>query len=194
MSGGSSSSSKNACPALASFFERHLADIVCLQEHKIPKPQLANRTEPRQLSHVPGYESFWSCCVDDSSRGMNGVCTYARTGSVVRADPAPLAAALNGDGGGDGNGDGENDSCWLNRQGRCVKTDHGTFVLFNVYVPASGGQPLRNKMKFLNALRRAMQGSRRAGRSGGRLEHHAPAVGRVLVRPRRVRERRDKRG
>lgn len=32
----------------------------------------------------------------------------------------------------------------------------GNFVLFNVYVPASSGQPLSYKMKFLNALRRAM--------------------------------------
>jgi exonuclease III len=39
-------------------------------------------------------------------------------------------------------------------------TDHGSFVLFNVYVPASGGQPLAYKMKFLTALRRAMQHER----------------------------------
>jgi exonuclease III len=39
-------------------------------------------------------------------------------------------------------------------------TDHGSFVLFNVYVPASGGQPISYKMKFLQALRRAMQQQR----------------------------------
>lgn len=151
-SSGSSNSNSNTCSALAEFFDRHRADIVCLQEHKIPKSQLANRTEPRQLSHVPGYESFWSCCVDENSRGMNGVCTYARIGSVVRADPSPLASAMVGGGEGD-------DGC-LNRQGRCIKTDHGEFVLFNVYVPANGGQPLKNKLKFLNALRQAMQQTR----------------------------------
>jgi exonuclease III len=39
-------------------------------------------------------------------------------------------------------------------------TDHGSFVLFNVYAPANSGQPLSYKMKFLNALRRAMQRQR----------------------------------
>ena len=39
-------------------------------------------------------------------------------------------------------------------------TDHGNFVLFNVYVPASGGNSLTYKMKFLNALRRAMKRER----------------------------------
>jgi hypothetical protein len=39
-------------------------------------------------------------------------------------------------------------------------TDHGSFCLFNVYVPATGGQPLSYKMKFLQALRRAMQRER----------------------------------
>jgi hypothetical protein len=39
-------------------------------------------------------------------------------------------------------------------------TDHGDFVIFNVYVPAGGGSPLTYKMKFLNALRRAMKKQR----------------------------------
>ena len=129
-----------SCTALATYFARHGgADIVCLQEHKIPKTQLASRSEPRHASRVPGYESFWSCCVDERKKGLNGVVTFARRNVVVAADPAPLGSPE------------------LDAQGRCVMTDHGTFCLFNVYVPASGGQPLAFKMKFLNALRRAMQ-------------------------------------
>ena len=33
--------------SIASYFQRHNADIVCLQEHKIPKQQLSSRSEPR---------------------------------------------------------------------------------------------------------------------------------------------------
>jgi len=52
--------------ALASYWERHGSpDIVCLQEHKIPKSQLSNRSEPKGCAHLDGYESFWSCCTDE---------------------------------------------------------------------------------------------------------------------------------
>jgi len=129
--------------ALRYFFQdRHGADIVCLQEHKIPRKQLSERCEPRQASSLAGYESFWSCCTDKGYLGLNGVVTYAKRGSVRRADAMPLGSPD------------------LDGQGRCVVTDHGAFVLFNVYVPASGGQPLSYKMKFLSALRRAMQRER----------------------------------
>jgi len=117
--------------------------IVCLQEHKIPHQQLSSRSEPRQAAAVPGYESFWSCCLDPERQGFNGVVTYAKTGTVLRADAAPLRDAA------------------LDRQGRCVMTDHGKFVVFNVYVPNSGGHPMAMKMKFLNAMRNAMHRERR---------------------------------
>lgn len=135
-------SAKHPSAALAAYFERHGGDIICIQEHKIPRPQLTSRSEPRQSSTVEGYESFWSCCVDDQKKGLNGVVTYARSGTVIKADAAIL---------------GSED---LDRQGRCIMTDHGAFCLFNVYAPASGGQPLAYKMRFLNALRRAMHRQR----------------------------------
>lgn len=134
---------KNQCQALADYFTRHGSpDIVCLQEHKIPKPQLSNRTEPHRCANVEGYESFWSCCVDEKSKGMNGVVTYCKKGIVRAANAFPF----------------ENSS--LDDQGRCVMTDHGKFVVFNVYVPASGGHSVTKKMKFLQALRRVMKKQR----------------------------------
>jgi exonuclease III len=45
----------------------------------------------------------------------------------------------------------------LDGQGHRVMTDHGTFVLFDVYVPASSRQLISYKMKFLQAFQRAMQ-------------------------------------
>lgn len=122
------------------FLKRHGdPDIVCIQEHKIPLKQLASRSEPFGCADVDGYESFWSCCTDSQKRGFNGVVTYAKKGSVQGADSRPLGCEE------------------LDNQGRVVMTDHGAFVVFNVYAPASGGNSLTYKMKFLNALRRAMR-------------------------------------
>jgi exonuclease III len=69
---------------------------------------------------------------------MNGVATYAKRGTVISADAFPLGNSK------------------LDDQGRCVMTDHGTFVVFNVYVPASGGTTISDKLQFLRALRSAM--------------------------------------
>jgi exodeoxyribonuclease III len=131
-----------ASSALAEYMGRHGADIFCLQEHKIPLSQLSARSEPRGSSTVEGYESFWSCCSDTSKRGFNGVVTYVKQGMVVSANSKPLGSPD------------------LDEQGRCIMTDHGSFVVFNVYAPANGGNPLTYKMKFLNALRRAMKEQR----------------------------------
>ena len=54
----------------------------------------------------------------------------------------------------------------LDSQGRCVMTNHGDWVLFNVYVPNGSGttEGLVNKIKFLNALRSAMKRQREEGK------------------------------
>jgi exonuclease III len=162
------------------FYDRHLADIVCLQEHKIAKSILADRSIPSIIGGGGGYhgggknhkrtrkssadataaadsqyyESFWSCCTDDRYKGLNGVVTYARIGTVRRASASPLTMMVRSS----NNNKPEED--W-NAHGRCLLTDHGSFVLFNVYVPcASSSSSLPLKMKFLRALRRAMQRER----------------------------------
>lgn len=138
--------SRSQC--LANYLARHSADIFCVQEAKIPLSQLSSRSEPLGCSSIPGYESFWcpNNSPDASKRGFNGVCTYAKAGLVRSADCRPLG------------------SDEFDDQGRCIMTDHGGFVLFNVYVPAGGGNPLSYKMKFLNALRRAMKRKREEGK------------------------------
>jgi exodeoxyribonuclease III len=148
-----SSSSKSKTPSSAPF-AHYLAlhnspAILCLQEHKIPIASLSSRCEPSKCSTVDGYESFWSCATNAKSRGFNGVVTYAKIGTVQSADVHPL----------------KNED--LDSQGRCVLTDHGSFVLFNVYVPHGGrsSEGLVNKMNFLNALRRAMDEQRRRGKN-----------------------------
>lgn len=149
------------------FSQLHHADIICIQEHKISKSTLSNRLEQNQCStlryvinnnnksvgnnstqnnsndndnNIIEYESFWSCCIDNKYKGFNGVVTYVKKGMVLKANGTTILGHPE-----------------LDNQGRCIMTDHGTFLLYNVYVPNTSGQSLTYKMKFLNALRRSMQ-------------------------------------
>ncbi|KAL7551181.1 hypothetical protein ACHAWF_014390 [Thalassiosira exigua] len=142
---------------LARYLSRHASPaIFCVQEHKVPRSLLVDRAEPHRCAEVPGHESFWSCVssseANAASRGFNGVVTYARIGTVRSADASPL-------------GDPE-----LDGQGRCVVTDHGAFVLFNVYAPcgwrkgSSYEEGLRRQMTFLYALGDAMERRREGGK------------------------------
>ena len=137
-------SSKNNIDPFANYLRLHGdIDILCLQEHKIPYTQLSSRSEPHRCSSIEGYESFWSCVGGTQKSGFNGVVTYVKVGLVQSANCTPL-----------------NDP-ELDNQGRCVMTDHGKFVVFNVYVPCGGGsQTLPKKMKFLYALSNAMKKQR----------------------------------
>ena len=75
---------------------------------------------------VDGYESFWACNDGTGSQrqGLNGCATLVRKELLVEAaSNAPL------------------DDAELDGEGRCLLTDHGNFVIFNVYVPNSQGGP-----------------------------------------------------
>ena len=93
---------------------------------------------------LPDWESYWS--FSSSKKGFNGVTTFVRKGMTCAAEGAPLGDAA------------------LDAEGRCVMTDHGSFVLLNVYVHARGpdedGSRLALKLSFLGALRRKMQALR----------------------------------
>lgn len=135
--------------ALPAFLSRHHVDILCLQEVKISAKVLA--TDGVKLgAETPGYESYWACNEGSGAQrqGLNGVTTIARQGSVLRADSCPLQDPA------------------LDSEGRCLMTDHGAFVVFNVYVPnAGGGHRLPYKMRWLRALRAAMGRARAAGKA-----------------------------
>lgn len=142
-SASSKKRSRSRSHAFSHYLKRHGdPEILCVQEHKIPFSQLSSRSEPFGCSSVEGYESFWACCVDKSKKGFNGVMTYAKTGITQYANARPFGCDE------------------LDDQGRAVMTDHGDFVVFNVYVPASCGMPLSYKMKFLNALQVRMHEQR----------------------------------
>jgi len=75
------------------------------------------------------------------------VCTYAKVGLVQSANSTPF------------------NNPELDSQGRCIMTNHGKFVVFNVYVPCGGVKtPMPEKMKFLKALSDAMQKQRQQGK------------------------------
>ncbi len=86
---------------------------------------------------IDGWDTFWCPCrLKGSAGGFNGVATLARKGLCMSANCVPLE--LDG----------------LDVEGRAISTDHGSFVLFNVYVPNdSGGSRLPYKMRFLKRLR-----------------------------------------
>ena len=88
-----------------------------------------------------GFDSFWACNEGAAGQraGFNGVATFAWLGLTLRADSLPLASAE------------------LDGEARCLLTDHGAFVLFNVYVPNSAGRRLPFKLRWLSALRAALQ-------------------------------------
>ena len=74
--------------------------------------------------------------------------TYAKSGTVLSADSRPLGVEE------------------MDRQGRCILTNHGSFVVFNVYIPlgSGSGKGLTTKLKFLRALKNAMEGQRLKGK------------------------------
>ena len=90
------------------------------QEAKIQAEKLE-----KWMACVPGYESFWAFCL--VKKGYSGVVTY------VKEELSPLDAKA--DYLGDLDSDLDIDLC---REGRLMETDHGSFILINVYVPNEG--------------------------------------------------------
>ena len=121
---------------LEAFLDRHSIDILCLQEVKVPRAKLAS--DPAAVgAHTPGWESFWSWN-STAKRGFNGVTTFVRKGLIVRATGQPLNEKT------------------LDGEGRAVLTDHGSFVVFNVYAHAAYDDPEGTKkaikLRFLAAV------------------------------------------
>ncbi|GLJ08923.1 hypothetical protein SUGI_0098660 [Cryptomeria japonica] len=116
------------------------AEIICFQEAKIQEEKLE-----KWMACVPKFESFWAFC--SVKKGYSGVVTY------VTENCSPLDAKA--DFLGDLDGDLDGDLC---KEGRIMETDHGSFVLINVYVPNTGVHPgihsrLNFKLCFLKALK-----------------------------------------
>lgn len=148
--------------SLDAFLASHRIDILALQEVKmqtaviesalVPRPASAASREPMPLN-PKGFESFWAPAraqntgSKSTSKGFNGVATLAGSGWTAKAERDPLQVPK------------------LDAEGRCVLTYHGSFAIFNVYIPYSGmgSERLPFKVRFLRALRRRMQAVRAEG-------------------------------
>lgn len=157
------------------------ADVLCIQEVKISENEIELKgTELYGAKDCNGgkecnggYDSFWSCpktgngatkvSSSSQSKGLNGVATFARKGLTAKACSTCL------------------DIDELDKEGRCLMTDHGKFVIFNCYVPFSGKDYCRLpfKLRFLDALKVAMQKQRDQGK-------HVILVGDLNCTPRGV--------
>eukprot|EP00940_MAST-03C_sp_MAST-3C-sp2_P002072 g2072.t1 len=134
--------------SMRQFLDRHAIDILCLQETKVSLSIAATRDGAERVGLLTtGFDAFLCPCrsKEANKKGFNGVATFARKGLTLSANAAPL-------------GDKE-----LDDEGRCIVTDHGPFLIFNVYVPnAGGGKRLPFKLKFIRKLRQVIDEMREA--------------------------------
>lgn len=111
-------------------------DVLCLQETKLCDAELDK--SPAALGAIPdGYTSFWACNEGKGAqtKGLNGVCTFVRSGLAVRAERHALREDV------------------LDKEGRCLLVElRNAVVVINVYVPNSGDGRLLVKLRFLDAL------------------------------------------
>eukprot|EP00898_Chlorokybus_atmophyticus_P006129 jgi/Chlat1/6517/Chrsp45S05995 len=161
------------------------ADIVCFQEAKVSSQEL-----DRELAIVDGYDAFFSFCTAKRiASGYSGTATYCRTGSPRETSSAllPIAAEQGVTGvlhhkGITGVKQDGTIGHWetvaecfatselqeLDSEGRCVVTDHGHFVLFNVYGVCTHGDDLERvqfKLRYFQALQKRCEALLAAGRN-----------------------------
>ncbi|XP_019253135.1 PREDICTED: DNA-(apurinic or apyrimidinic site) lyase 2 isoform X2 [Nicotiana attenuata] len=151
------------------------ADIICFQETKLSKHDLR-----ADLVRAEGYESFFSCTrTSDRGRsaGYSGVATFCRVKSAFLSNEValPIAAEegftglLRTSNGYESRKDecpsiAEGLECFsrdellkADSEGRCLITDHGHFVLFNIYGPRAvqdDSERIQFKLTFFKMLER----------------------------------------
>ncbi|OEL34424.1 DNA-(apurinic or apyrimidinic site) lyase 2 [Dichanthelium oligosanthes] len=151
------------------------ADIICFQETKLSRQDLS-----ADIIMAEGYEAFVSCNRSSKGRGAySGVATFCRVASAFSSQEValPIAAeegftglqdyAKNSKIVGDfaiatpvEEGLGEvtrEDLLRVDNEGRCIITDHGHFVLFNIYGPAveeDDQERVRFKLLFYKILQK----------------------------------------
>lgn len=128
------------------------ADIICFQEIKVTRQELT-----ADLIMAEGYESFFSCTrtCGKGRTGYSGVATFCRIKAAFSSTEValPIAAEEGFTGLLENSRGSESRSCKtfadmdclkefqrdellkIDSEGRCVITDHGHFVLFNLYGP-----------------------------------------------------------
>ncbi|KAH6556157.1 hypothetical protein KP509_1Z200100 [Ceratopteris richardii] len=173
---------------LGGFLKALDADIICLQETKLSRDEIT-----ADIATAEGYEAFFSCTrtVGKGRLKYSGVATFCRatasSNKPCSSGILPIAAdegftgmlhrSKTGDIKGNdrvgfyddvlNSGFTNEELLQLDKEGRCVITDHGSFVLFNVYGPCV--QPddiarLEFKLKFYQVMQYRWESLLRAGK------------------------------
>lgn len=124
---------------LEGFVRTHKPDLLCVQETKAHPDQVGP-----EIKSLCGFTSEWASA---SRKGYSGVATFWK-------QAVPKAKGI-------GIGVEEFDS-----EGRVVITDHGAFLLYNIYFPNGQSRPERQdyKMRFNIKLSEHLQSVRQSGR------------------------------
>ncbi|XP_075484244.1 DNA-(apurinic or apyrimidinic site) endonuclease 2 isoform X2 [Primulina tabacum] len=155
-----------------------------LNETKLSRHELR-----ADLVRAEGYESFFSCTrtSDKGRSGYSGVATFCRVKSAFSSDEVALPVSAEegftgvlGNSAGFGSRKSECPSIVegledfstiellkVDGEGRCIVTDHGHFVLFNVYGPRAGcddAERIQFKLSFFSILQRRLESLLRQGR------------------------------
>jgi len=154
---------------LLSFLDSLDSDIICFQETKISRQELS-----ADIAVAEGYESFFSCTrtVKKGRIGYSGVATFCRISNAVPvAADEGFTGLLHASRTGEISGGKARVGCYedvlnmegvtrqellqLDSEGRCLVTDHSSFVLFNIYGPhvdCANEERFLFKMNFYRAL------------------------------------------
>lgn len=142
--------------SLKNWLEQHQVDILCIQEVKVNVNDITLRSRELGATEDHDYDTFWACpiksiqhsCKTAQGLGLNGVATFCRKGVTCSTTTSVFECSS------------------LDNEGRCILSDHGSFVIFNIYVPNSGDKYCRYpfKMKFLHSLQVAVQKQRVNGK------------------------------
>ncbi|KAL5063683.1 hypothetical protein RYX36_025420 [Vicia faba] len=146
------------------------ADIICFQETKLSRQDVT-----ADLVMVDGYESFFSCTRTSQKgrTGYSGVITFCRVRSAFSSTEAVLPLAAEEGFTGlmcnsqtsddkfplfieDLEGFSKDELFSVDSEGRCVVTDHGHFVLFNIYGPRAGSDDTE-RIQFKQMFYRILQ-------------------------------------
>ncbi|WCJ32635.1 hypothetical protein M5689_014045 [Euphorbia peplus] len=157
------------------------ADIICFQETKLRRQELT-----ADLAIADGYESFFSCTrtSEKGRTGYSGVATFCRVKSAFSStEPAlPVSAEEGFTGLVNGSKFGKDDMAVIAQgleefdkdellkidgEGRCIITDHGHFVLFNIYGPradSDDSERIQFKLMFYKILQKRWESLLHQGR------------------------------
>ena len=100
-------------------FEKLDGDIFAIQEIKLQEHQLTD-----EMTHVPGYESYWSHST--IKKGYSGVAVYSRLDPLIVRKGVGIAE--------------------YDDEGRILEMDFGDFVFFNIYFP--NGQMSEERLQY----------------------------------------------